>query len=115
MENLNSKNLSLQEKVEMQKKKIRNLKKNREEIFEKLIQFNQNGKNDYHLKIENEINEIKLKTKSDFDQILKNTKHFFERENFQLKESRDRAFLEIDKLKLKLEEKEKIYVELLDE
>ncbi len=114
-----------EEKLSSQKMKMKSLKKGREDALQQLIHVKEDHRLNFEQRVNAELERLRNQTTIELDLIKGNTKDYFERESKyfyiililfrSLKSTLDRTLMENEKLRLKLEEKERIQLSLTEE
>lgn len=76
---------------------LEEIKRAREELYEKYVTSRDHFKAEYENKLRDELEQIKLKTNLEIDQLRSASKEMYERENRNLREARDNAVAEKDR------------------
>ena len=90
--------------MEQVQQQYEEIKRSREDLYEKHINAREVFKNEYEQRLTHELDELKLRTSEEIERLRSNTKEFYEREIKSLREAKDA--LQIDKEKHELDEKE---------
>eukprot|EP01112_Ceratiomyxa_fruticulosa_P018315 TRINITY_DN5833_c0_g1_i2.p1 TRINITY_DN5833_c0_g1~~TRINITY_DN5833_c0_g1_i2.p1 ORF type:complete len:619 (+),score=172.02 TRINITY_DN5833_c0_g1_i2:109-1965(+) len=112
LESIQNLNRKLNDQVERQHQKLRDLKQSREELFQKLIKSREEHKTSYEEKLQTEVDRLRTQTVKDLEEIKVNSKESYERELRSLKEQRDNALSEAERVQSKLNELRTAYKEL---
>ncbi|XP_032219897.2 progesterone-induced-blocking factor 1 isoform X1 [Nematostella vectensis] len=72
-------------------KQLNDVKQAREELYEKYISTREQYKSEYEVKLKGELDQISLKTQNELEKIRSDTRDMYDRENRNLRESRDNA------------------------
>lgn len=103
------------EKVQETNLQLEDVKKSREEMYEKYISSHDHYKSDYETRLKEELTKIQSKTNIEIEKLQTSTKEMYDRENRNLREARDFAVLEKDKFELKCQEIQDKYDQLMNE
>lgn len=95
---------SLEDKLEQTQQQCEDLKRSKEDLYEKHINVREVFKAEYESKLTQELDELKIKTNDEIEKLRTSTKEFYEREIKSLREAKDA--LQLDKEKHELNEKE---------
>ncbi|XP_071481297.1 progesterone-induced-blocking factor 1-like [Diadema antillarum] len=87
-------------------------KKSREDLYEKYIESRDRYKSEYENKLRDELESIRLRTEAEIDKLKSTMRDTFERENRSLRESRDNALLEKERVLASEKEVKSKYEEL---
>ncbi|XP_071187076.1 progesterone-induced-blocking factor 1 isoform X1 [Salvelinus alpinus] len=87
----------------------------REEVYHKYIDSRDHYKTEYENKLAEELENIRLKTSQEIDSLQKTSKEMYERENRNLRETRDNAVLEKDRATTAERETQARYDQLLEQ
>ncbi|KAL1021668.1 hypothetical protein UPYG_G00016330 [Umbra pygmaea] len=87
----------------------------REEVYDKYIASRDHYKTVYENKLCEELENIRLKTSLEIDSLQRSSKEMYERENRNLRESRDNAVLEKDRAMVTERETQARYDQLLEQ
>lgn len=83
-----------EDRLERLQGQLEDAKKAREEMYEKYVASRDNYKTEYENKLRDELEQIRLKTNQEIDQLRGASKEMYERENRNLRESKDNAVAE---------------------
>ncbi|KAM9319393.1 progesterone-induced-blocking factor 1 [Gastrophryne carolinensis] len=86
-----------EDRLERIQGQLEDAKKAREEMYEKYVASRDHYKTEYENKLRDELEQIKLKTNQEIDQLRVASKEMYERENRNLRESKDNAIAEKDR------------------
>ncbi|GAB1597419.1 progesterone-induced-blocking factor 1-like isoform X2 [Argonauta hians] len=112
---LSNRCILMSEKVQESNMLLEETKKAREEVYEKYISSHDHYKSDYETHLKEELEKIQLKTNKEIETLRTSTKEMYDRENRNLREARDFAVMEKDKLELKCQEMQDKYDQLMNE
>ncbi|XP_004604063.1 progesterone-induced-blocking factor 1 [Sorex araneus] len=84
-------------RLERLQTQLEEIKKAREEMYEKYVASRDHYKTEYENKLHDELEQIKLKTNQEIDQLRSASREMYERENRNLREARDNAVAEKDR------------------
>uniref|UniRef100_A0A674BWH2 Progesterone immunomodulatory binding factor 1 n=1 Tax=Salmo trutta TaxID=8032 RepID=A0A674BWH2_SALTR len=87
----------------------------REELYHKYIASRDHYKTEYENKLSDELENIRLKTSQEIDSLQRTSKEMYERENRNLRETRDNAVLEKDRATAAERETQARYDQLLEQ
>uniref|UniRef100_A0A8C7KNH6 Progesterone immunomodulatory binding factor 1 n=1 Tax=Oncorhynchus kisutch TaxID=8019 RepID=A0A8C7KNH6_ONCKI len=87
----------------------------REEVYHKYIASRDHYKTEYENKLAEELENIRLKTSQEIDSLQRTSKEMYERENRNLRETRDNAVLEKDRATTAERETQARYDQLLEQ
>lgn len=87
----------------------------REELYHKYIASRDHYKTEYENKLSEELENIRLKTSQEIDSLQRTSKEMYERENRNLRETRDNAVLEKDRATKGERETQTRYDQLLEQ
>ncbi|XP_052367697.1 progesterone-induced-blocking factor 1-like [Oncorhynchus keta] len=87
----------------------------REEVYHKYIASRDHYKTEYENKLAEELENIRLKTSQEIDSLQRTSKEMYERENRNLRETRDNAVLEKDRATTAERETQTRYDQLLEQ
>ncbi|KAL9649760.1 hypothetical protein ABK040_009575 [Willaertia magna] len=104
IETLTTKSNKSEEEIDRLENKVQELKKEKKSLYDKLLLFKEDTKTDYEKNLQEEIKKIRDKTKKDLELIKTNAQEAFERENRMLKEAKDAADSQVEKLRSQVEE-----------
>ena len=105
----------LDERLEMTSRQLDEVKQSREDLYEKYIHARDHYKQEYEARVKSELDEITTRTSNELEKIKISTKEMYDRENRNLRDSRDAAVLHQEKLALSEKEAQLKYNELLGE
>ncbi|KAM4700053.1 progesterone-induced-blocking factor 1 [Discoglossus pictus] len=83
-----------EDRLERLQTQLEDAKKAREEMYEKYVASRDHYKTEYENKLRDELEQIKLKTNQEIEQLRGASKEMYERENRNLRETRDNAIAE---------------------
>ncbi|KAI1899591.1 hypothetical protein AGOR_G00063370 [Albula goreensis] len=86
-----------EDRLERLQVQLEDTKKAREEAYEKYVASRDHYKTEYENKLRDELEQIRLKTNHEIDNLQRTSKEMYERENRNLREAKDNAFVEKDR------------------
>ncbi|KAJ8349960.1 hypothetical protein SKAU_G00250900 [Synaphobranchus kaupii] len=104
-----------EDRLERLQVQLEDTKKAREEAYEKYVASRDHYKTEYENKLRDELEQIRLKTGHEIESLQRTSKEMYERENRNLREARDNAFLEKDRAVTAEREAIEKYSQLLDQ
>ncbi|XP_041358363.1 progesterone-induced-blocking factor 1-like [Gigantopelta aegis] len=104
-----------EEKVQQLNRQVDDAKAAREEMYEKYIYARDQYKNEYEDKLREELEQIRIRTNTEIDRLRSSTKEMYERENRNLREARNMAVSEKEKIQCSERELKTQYEQLLTE
>ncbi|CAF0717911.1 unnamed protein product [Brachionus calyciflorus] len=104
-----------EDKLEQAQKLYEEIKHSKEELYEKYISARDGYKNEYELKLNQELADLKFKTNQEIEKLRESTKEFYEREIRNLRESKEILMQERDKNELNCKETSIKYQEAVNE
>ncbi|KAK6325893.1 hypothetical protein J4Q44_G00052350 [Coregonus suidteri] len=87
----------------------------REEVYDKYVASRDHYKTEYENKLAEELENIRLKTSQEIDSLQRTSKEMYERENRNLRETRDNAVLEKDRAMTAERDTQARYDQLLEQ
>ncbi|KAF0027086.1 hypothetical protein F2P81_019827 [Scophthalmus maximus] len=114
---------TLTEEVDTQRTQLKALmqvhledtKKAREDVYEKYVASRDHYKTEYENKLREELENIRLKTGQEIDNLQRTSREMYERENRNLRESRDSSVLEKDRAQAAERDTQSRYDQLLEQ
>ncbi|KAK6173888.1 hypothetical protein SNE40_017265 [Patella caerulea] len=104
-----------EEKLEQLNRQLEDAKRAREEMYDKYVTSRDEYKREYENKLQEELDNIRIKTNAEIDRLRTSTKEMYERENRNLREARDMAISEKEKMQATERETTTKYEQLLNE
>ncbi|KAJ8253391.1 hypothetical protein GJAV_G00212410 [Gymnothorax javanicus] len=86
-----------QDRLERLQVQLEDTKRAREEAYDKYVASRDHYKTEYENKLRDELEQIRLKTGHEIESLQRTSKEMYERENRNLREARDSAFVEKDR------------------
>eukprot|EP00794_Sanderia_malayensis_P008448 gene8448-9350_t len=105
----------LEQKLEETIKQLDDVRKSREDLYEKYINSRDQYKSEFEEKLRSEIEGLSRKTSVEIDKIKSNANEIYERENRALRESRDNALAAKERATMLVNDAENKYKEILSE
>lgn len=106
---------TVEDKLEQIQKLYEEAKISKEELYEKYMSARDGYKNEYELKLNQELSDLKLKTNHEIEKLRESTKEFYEREIRNLRESKEVLIQEREKNELNFKEISIKYQEAVNE
>eukprot|EP00794_Sanderia_malayensis_P018396 gene18396-20250_t len=103
------------QKLEETIKQLDDVRKSREDLYEKYINSRDQYKSEFEEKLRSEIEGLSRKTSVEIDKIKSNANEIYERENRALRESRDNALAAKERATMLVNDAENKYKEILSE
>uniref|UniRef100_A0A8D3BS22 Progesterone-induced-blocking factor 1 n=1 Tax=Scophthalmus maximus TaxID=52904 RepID=A0A8D3BS22_SCOMX len=94
---------------------LEDTKKAREDVYEKYVASRDHYKTEYENKLREELENIRLKTGQEIDNLQRTSREMYERENRNLRESRDSSVLEKDRAQAAERDTQSRYDQLLEQ
>ncbi|KAM9803964.1 progesterone-induced-blocking factor 1 [Neosynchiropus ocellatus] len=104
-----------EDRLERLQVQLEDTKKAREDAYEKYIVSRDHYKSEYESKLREELETIRLKTTQEIDHLQRNCREMYERENRNLRETRDNAVMEKDRAVVTERETQSRYDQLLEQ
>ncbi|XP_049634871.1 progesterone-induced-blocking factor 1 [Suncus etruscus] len=101
-------------RLERLQTQLEDIKKAREEMYEKYVASRDHYKTEYENKLRDELEQIKLKTNQEIEQLRSTSREMYERENRNLREARDNALAEKERAVLAEKDALEKHDQLLD-
>uniref|UniRef100_A0A673MR47 Progesterone immunomodulatory binding factor 1 n=1 Tax=Sinocyclocheilus rhinocerous TaxID=307959 RepID=A0A673MR47_9TELE len=121
-EYLNRQNMELnvrcahqEDRLDRLQTQLEDTKKAREDAFEKYVASRDHYKTEYENKLRDELERIRMKTSHEIESLQRASKEMYERENRNLRESRDNAVIEKDRALNAERDAQAKYDQLLDQ
>ncbi|EFC38637.1 hypothetical protein NAEGRDRAFT_73664 [Naegleria gruberi] len=104
IENNSNKSSKNEDDILRLENKLKEMRKEKKTLYDKLLSTREESKTEYERSLQEEIQKLKEKTQKDLDIIKQNSQENYERENRMLKESKDGAEAQVEKLKRQVED-----------
>lgn len=103
------------EKLQQLTRQVDAAKEAREEMYEKYVASRDQYKSEYENKLREELEQIRIRTNGEIDRLRTSTKEMYERENRNLREARDMAVSERERVQLTERDMNAKYEQLVDQ
>lgn len=103
------------EKLQQLTRQVDAAKQAREEMYEKYVASRDQYKSEYENKLREELEQIRIRTNAEIDRLRTSTKEMYERENRNLREARDMAIGERERVQASEREANSKYEQLVDQ
>ncbi|KAG2375395.1 hypothetical protein C9374_010018 [Naegleria lovaniensis] len=84
--------------------KVKEMRKEKKALYDRLLTVKEESKTEYERHLQEEIQQLRNKTQQDLESIKQNSQEVFERENRLIRESKEAAESQVEKLKRQLED-----------
>ncbi|KAK7096662.1 progesterone-induced-blocking factor 1-like [Littorina saxatilis] len=104
-----------EEKIQQLSRQLEDAKQAREEMYEKYVASRDQYKSEYENKLREELEQIRIRTNAEIDRLRTSTKEMYERENRNLREARDMAVAERERIQVAERDASAKYEQLLNQ
>nr|CAG4710556.1 unnamed protein product [Naegleria fowleri] len=84
--------------------KVKEMRKEKKALYDRLLSVKEESKTEYERHLQEEIQQLRNKTQQDLETIKQNSQEVFERENRLIREAKEAAETQVEKLKRQLED-----------
>ncbi|XP_076467958.1 progesterone-induced-blocking factor 1-like [Babylonia areolata] len=105
----------MEEKVQQLTRQLEDARQAREEMYEKYVASRDQYKSEYENKLREELEQIRIRTNAEIDRLRTSSKEMYERENRNLREARDMAVAERERLQVTERDINTKYEQLMDQ
>ncbi|XP_061083215.1 progesterone-induced-blocking factor 1 isoform X1 [Conger conger] len=104
-----------EDRLERLQAQLEDSKRAREDAYDKYVASRDHYKTEYENKLRDELEQIRMKTGHEIESLQRTSKEMYERENRNLREAKDNAFVEKDRATTAEREATEKYDQLLDQ
>ncbi|KAL8573389.1 hypothetical protein ACOMHN_032404 [Nucella lapillus] len=105
----------MEEKAQQLSRQLEDARQAREEMYEKYVASRDQYKSEYENKLREELEQIRIRTNVEIDRLRTSSKEMYERENRNLREARDMAVAERERLQIAERDTNTKYEHLMDQ